>query len=391
MRKSTKNDTNDKCVRNSDLNSSELMNFIDESGNNILLKCVSFHSQIKGQPDKINPSKDIKGQAKMLPYNSQREIPKTSFTVIEQIESGNFGIVSKGELTGLYGTDPKTTVAIKSVNGPAEGDDLVNFMHEIKIMSYVEPHLNLVSMIGSCKSELDKDRELWLLLEFCRHGDLKTFVIKNQNKILACSEHDAINNRCVIKWAYDISKGMEYLSHNKIMHGYLAARNVLIDDNPLQYGYPVAKVADFGISKKFYDNLKYEKESRMYVPWKWMAFEYLTREFFTLTSDVWSFAVVLWEILSFGRIPYAHQEYNDVVKQLEDGYRLPCPTDIENVLTWSPKQLYEDLSKVCFLADPNARATFSDVVGLIEKKLSHEEISHYHSIRASNYLRIGRR
>ena len=121
--------------------------------------------------------------------------------------------------------------------------------------------------------------------------------------------------------------------------------------------YPLAKVADFGLSKKFYDNVKYEKTSRMLVAWKWMAIEYLTNEFFTLTSDVWSYAILLWEILSFGHTPYGCQEYGEVLKKLESGYRLPCPTDIL-ILSWSPDSLYNELSKVCFVAEPGNRATF---------------------------------
>ena len=120
------------------------------------------------------------------------------------------------------------------------------------------------------------------------------------------------------------------------------------------------------MSKKFYDNVNYTKRERLYVPWKWMAFEFLTEGYFTLRSDVWSFAVVVWEILSFGRIPYGHQEYTDVVKQIEQGFRLPCPDNIKLATNWSPEVLYDELTKLCFIADPDDRATFSEVVQSIE-------------------------
>ena len=128
-----------------------------------------------------------------------------------------------------------------------------------------------------------------------------------------------------------------------------------------------------------------------------MAIEYLTREHFTLTSDVWSFGVVVWEILSFARIPYGHKEYDEVVEQLEAGYRLECPTDIKNVSTWSPKELFEEVTKLCFVEDPNDRATFSTVVKTIETNLSTEEMSFYEQLdkkyqseRCSNYLKFGK-
>ena len=344
----------------------------------------------------VNLSKDIKSQVRLLPYDWKREISRTSFKILEEIGSGNFGFVCKGELYGLYGPNSTTEVAIKSVNGSFDGSHLMDLLQEIKIMGHIKPHINLVSMIGSCRSDLETTGDLWLLLEFCHHGDLKSYLTKNEKQILGGSEEDAINSRCLIKWAYDISKGMEYLSAKKIMHGDLAARNILLDHNPVENAYPVARVADYGLSKRFYDNVCYAKEERLYVPWKWLAYEFLTKNIFTLASDVWSYAVVVWEILSFGRIPYGHQEYMDVVKQVEGGYRLPCPTDIDKITSWSPQMLYEELSKVCFLAEPDDRASFEDVTSIIEKQLTEDEISEYREMedkyqnnRANNYLRIG--
>ena len=349
-----------------------------------------------GRMEKLNDKKDIKSQAAFLPYNTKREIPKTMFDIFEEVGSGNFGSVAKGEITGLYYPNSKTVAAVKTVNAAASDNDLMDLLQEIKIMSYVQPHLNLVSMIGSCKCDLETSGDLWLLIEFCQHGDLKNFLAKKEAIILEGDQKDPINSRCLIKWAYDVAKGMEYLSENKIMHGDLAARNVLLDENPLQQGSPVAKVADFGLSKKFYDNVNYQKQERLYVPWKWMAFEFLTKGFFTLTSDVWSFAVVVWEILSFGRIPYGHQEYTDVVRQIEQGYRLPCPDNIKHATDWNPELLYDELAKVCFLEDPEERASFSEVVKVIEKQLSKQEIAHfertdeeYQCTRTNNYLKIG--
>ena len=192
-------------------------------------------------------------------------------------------------------------------------------------------------------------------------------------------EDDSINSRCLLNWSHDIAKGMEFLSSNNIMHGDLAARNVMLDDSPIQSGRPVAKVADFGLSKKLEGGQNYEKEERVYVPWKWMAYEYLTSDYFTMTSDVWSFGVVLWEMFSCGRTPYGHQDFNDVLTLLEEGplCPLPCPLRNESVTGCDPEEVYHELSNLCFVRKANERATFKEISESIEKWLTGKEMPYY--------------
>ena len=354
------------------------------------------NSRNLGNCHKLSPSQDIKRRARLLPYNTKREIPRAAFSLTDQIGGGNFGDVSKGELKGLYGENSKTTVAIKSINGPAEGVELRDFLEEIKIMSYIKPHINLVSMIGSCYSDTQYEREMYLLIEFCPYGDLRTYLIENKIEILSGKADSTIHNRCLLYWSYEIAKGMEYLAKNNVMHGDLATRNVLLDESLIQGSHPVAKITDFGLSKKIYDDTNYLKEARLYVPWKWMAPEYLRNDYFTLTSDVWSFGIVLWEILSFSRVPYGHDEYDEVLLKLEDGYRLPCPGDIKNILNWSAINYYDDVTKECFVENPKKRANFSKVIEIIESYLSEKELSFfkqlelkYESERSAKYMKIG--
>ena len=320
---------------------------------------------------------NFKSQVNLSSHTTKREISRSLFTITKHLGSGYFGTVSKGELTGLYGSNSKTTVAIKSLKGPAEGAELRDFLQEIKIMSNTNAHLNLVSMIGSCASELENEKEVWLIIEFCRVGDLKTFLVENKKRILKIDSNDLINDKCLLHWAHDVSKGMEFLSKQNIMHGDLAARNIMLDENHVQFSRHIAKIADFGLSKRFYNNLEYEKQTRNLIPWKWMAYEFLTCDYFTLTSDVWSFGVVLWEIFSFGKTPYGQKQYDEVISQLESGNPLSCPSEVKGITSWDPEIVYEDIKKLCFIEDPNERGTFSQVVETIERHLSEDELSSY--------------
>ena len=312
--------------------------------------------------------------------------PENAFKIESEIGKGNFGKVFKGKILKINHQDHENTVAIKSIRGLVGQSEIDAFFKEIKIMSRIEPHVNLVGMLGTCTSNLQEEGKCWLILEYCQHGDLKKFLIMNKANILSGVECDAITSRCLLQWAYDVANGMKYLAERNIMHGDLAARNILMGNNPLQDNSLVAKVADFGLSKTFYDNITYEKESRLKVPWKWMALEYLTRDLFTLNSDVWSFGVLFWEILSFGRNPYGPQEFHEVLEKLKKGYRLPHPEEAEEIGSWNTEKVYSSISKLCFEADPLKRASFSKILNKLEGELSTDEMTHFRKTDESYHL-----
>ena len=341
-------------------------------------------TRIEHGPLHRNISVDLRAQIVNFSRTSKREIRSNMFTVGDQIGKGNFGKVFQGHIIGLHHPSSKTTVAIKAISGQISENELDFMLREIKIMNHISPNLNLVSMVASCTSDFEEHGNLWLLLEFCQYGDLRKFLKFYSSEILTGSDIDTINHRCLIMWAFDVANGMKHLEEKKIMHGDLAARNVLVNENPIKGGYPIAKVADFGLSKELNDSLIYRKESRMEVPWRWMALEYLVDRYFTLKSDVWSFGVLFWEILSLGNIPYGHQRYEELIIKLKSDYRLSCPDGLESIVSWSPEIVFGKVSKLCFVANPDERGTFSDVVKLIAEELKEDELNFYNQIK-ENY------
>ena len=329
----------------------------------------------------IDPMKDVKIQAHRLPFDDTRHFDRDAFEPIEILGNGNFGTVYKGILKQVPGVHSDITIAIKTINYDGE-DERRDFLNEIKIMGYVEPHHNLVSMIGFCK-EVKDDAKMWLLLEYCQHGELQKYLAKNQKNILqeafennSCySTEPQLNSKYLIRWAYDISKGMEYLNEKKIMHGDLAARNIMLTEKPHKNGTAiVAMVADFGLSKNFCGKeAKYVKSMRLTIPWRWMAIEFLNEGYFTLTSDVWSFGVVVWELMSFGKQPYGFLEPDEVIENLVVGNYLPCPEDVNKIKGWSARQFYHEVTQRCFVPEPENRANFFEIRKIIENYLSSEE------------------
>ena len=332
---------------------------------------------LDGNSNMIDFTKEIIPQAAHIPSNPKREIPRSAFEIKGHLGSGNFGSVYKGEIKSHLKINSKIPVAIKSIKGLSGTQEIENFLYEIKIMGYINPHFNLVNMAGFCKSDLETSGDLWLLIEFCDQGDLQSYVIKNKKNILSGKANNTINSRNLVLWTYHISKGMSYLASKFIMHGDLAARNILLRKNPMDNGCSTAVIADFGLSKHLYADITYTKENRLEIPWKWTALECLHTDYYTLKSDVWSFMVLIWEMFSFGKSPYGRWSYDDVLEKLLGGYRLPCPEELKTIKTWSPEELYNKLSNTCFAAEPNDRGSFSDVVEVLENEITKEELSNY--------------
>ena len=216
----------------------------------------------------------VNEQATDMAYNGKYEIDRNKFEIGRKLGGGSFGSVYEGTTEDLIHPGQEIKIAIKSVNNPLDPSQIYAMMCEIKVLDKLEMNLNLVNMIGACTTEFKSGR-IWLLLEHCTHGDMKNFLLKNSDVICQglhyqSISHQTLNIRLFLKWSHGICKGMKYLASKNIMHGDLAARNILITNFNNDERY-LAKICDFGLSKAFYDKTSYHKQERKNIPWKWMA------------------------------------------------------------------------------------------------------------------------
>jgi FMS-like tyrosine kinase 1 len=121
----------------------------------------------------------------------------------------------------------------------------------------------------------------------------------------------------LVLWSFQIARGMDYLASRKVLHGDLAARNILLaEDN-------VIKICDFGLARSMYKSENYKKQGEAPLPFKWLALESISDHVFSTYSDVWAFGVVLWELFTLGKVPYTGMEANqNLYYKLRDGYRV---------------------------------------------------------------------
>lgn len=311
---------------------------------------------------------------------------------------GAFGIVRKGWMTtGQYTTE----VAIKMLKEYASGEDIRQFRQEIEIMASVGSHPHIVSMLGCCtKSE---NAGPYLVVEFCSRGDLQSYLrnswekLVNQNiQISACEDADTdesgkefanklydfygedddiLQPADLLSIARQIALGMEHLSNMHVLHRDLAARNVLVCSDR------TVKVSDFGLSRDVYQDNVYCKRSGGKLPVRWMALESLSHQVYTAQTDIWSYGILLWEIVTLGGNPYPGICTENLVAYLQNGYRMERPDNC-NV------ELY-DIMISCWRATPKERPSFMDLRIKFDKML--ESLTPYLHLDINNCSIFGSR
>ncbi|XP_068760323.1 angiopoietin-1 receptor-like [Montipora capricornis] len=278
------------------------------------------------------------------------EIPYENINLMDQLGSGAFGVVYRGEI--IREKDDATPCAVKALKASASDEEIRDLYNELEIMTNVGYHPNLVNLLGACK----KDGNLLVVLEIAENGSLLDFLKKsrngNENYQADGISSGGLAENMKLRIATDVAKGMACLASHRCIHRDLAARNVLLGENY------VAKVADYGMARDVYESLMYKKETQGLLPVKWMAIESLETFVFTVQSDIWSYGVLLWEIESGGLKPYAGLTTTEMMAKLKNGYRLEKPCGCSDAMY----QVMRD----CWNPNPKLRPSFEKLVKRLE-------------------------
>ncbi|XP_050259494.1 serine/threonine-protein kinase STY46-like isoform X1 [Quercus robur] len=258
------------------------------------------------------------------------EIDPNHLTFGNKIASGSYGDLYKG-------TYCSQEVAIKVLKPERVNSDMQReFAQEVFIMRKVR-HKNVVQFIGACT----KPPSLCIITEYMSGGSVYDFLHKQKG---------VFKLPALIRVAIDVSKGMDYLHKNNIIHRDLKAANLLMDENE------VVKVADFGVARVKTQSGVMTAETGTY---RWMAPEVIEHKPYDHKADVFSFAIVLWELLT-GKLPYEYlTPLQAAVGVVQKGLRPIIPKHTHPKLA--------ELLEKCWQQDPALRPDFSEIIEILQQ------------------------
>uniref|UniRef100_A0A8C2DVA7 Receptor protein-tyrosine kinase n=1 Tax=Cyprinus carpio TaxID=7962 RepID=A0A8C2DVA7_CYPCA len=274
----------------------------------------------------LTPSGEAPNQALL------RILKETELKKIKVLGSGAFGTVFKG-LWIPEGEDVKIPVAIKVLREVASPKANKEILDEAYVMAGVD-HPHVCRLLGICLTS-----NVQLITQIMAFGCLLDYVRENK---------DNIGSQTLLNWCVQIAKGMNYLEECHLVHRDLAARNVLVK-TPNH-----VKITDFGLAR-----LLGAEEKEYHVPIKWMALESIRHWTYTHQSDVWSYGVTVWELMTFGSKPYDGIPAREIADILEKGERLPqpsiCTIDVYMIMV------------KCWMIDADSRPHFRELVAEFSK------------------------
>ncbi|XP_041130647.1 ephrin type-B receptor 2-like isoform X3 [Polyodon spathula] len=271
-----------------------------------------------------------------------KEIDISSVKIEQVIGAGEFGEVCSGHLK-LPGKR-EIFAAIKTLKSGYTEKQRRDFLSEASIMGQFD-HPNVIHLEGV----VTKSSPVMIITEFMENGSLDSFLRQNDGQFTVIQ---------LVGMLRGIAAGMKYLSDMNYVHRDLAARNILVNSNL------VCKVSDFGLSRFLEDDTSdptYTSALGGKIPIRWTAPEAIQYRKFTSASDVWSYGIVMWEVMSYGERPYWDMTNQDVINAIEQDYRLPPPMDCPSAL----HQLMLD----CWQKDRNNRPKFGQIVNTLDKMI----------------------
>ncbi|XP_004641094.2 ephrin type-A receptor 10 [Octodon degus] len=273
-----------------------------------------------------------------------KELDAKSIMLERSLGAGRFGDLCCGCLQ-LPGRQ-ELPVAVHTLRDGCSDSQRLSFLAEALTLGQFD-HSHIVRLEGV----VTRGSPLMIVTEYMGHGALDSFLRRHEGQLVA---------EQLMGLLPGLASAMKYLSEMGYVHRGLAARRVLVSSGLL------CKLSGFGRGPRDRAEAVYTTMSGR-SPALWAAPETLQFGHFSSASDVWSFGVVMWEVMAFGERPYWDMSGQDVIKAVEDGFRLPPPRNCSSAL--------HRLMLDCWQKDPAERPRFSQIHSILSKMVQDPEPS----------------
>ncbi|XP_072734115.1 tyrosine-protein kinase STYK1 isoform X2 [Ciconia boyciana] len=272
------------------------------------------------------------------------EIPREKLSpgTLQLIKHGHYGSIYRAQL-GTGNPGETKTVVLKALQDLASPQEVKDFLGRIKFHQNLGHHENLVELVGCCVDQLP----LYVIMEDVSLGDLLTFLWTCRKDVMIMDgiPYD-LTERQVYEIGQQVAAALAYLEQKKLFHGDIAARNVLLHHNF------TAKLCGLGVA---YETHTYGANSvTQIVPVKWQAPEQLLKKPPSIKADIWSFGILLYEMITLGAPPYPEVPPSDILSYLQRQNIMKQPSTCQ--------QAMYSIMKSCWQWNATNRPSPSDLI-----------------------------
>lgn len=285
-------------------------------------------------------------------HESKLQFPRSNLHTITTLGKGEFGEVLLAKAKAAE-DEEETVVLVKSLQTRDEQMQM-DFRRECDMFAKLS-HSNVARLLGICR-EVEPH---YMIMEYTDMGDLKQYLRVSKSKDEKVKVQP-LSTKQKVSVCLQVARGMEHLSNQRFVHKDLAARNCLISSKRQ------IKVSSLGLSKDVYSS-EYYHYRQSYIPLRWLPSEAVFEDDFSTKTDVWSFAVLMWEVFSFGEMPYADLADDKVLEALQDGKLKLCPPQ------GCPSRVFKLMVR-CWAASPKDRLSFSEICSALSDLPSESKV-----------------